>query len=1123
MNVRRFALGVLFAFAGSVGAQEVLWSYTPPVGSVDASPAVADINGDGVMEIVAGTAAGIALAIDADGKELWQRGLPGHLCFPTTVADVLGDARPEVLMMNDLGQVFCLQANTGAEIWNAMLPGTAKWGKTALAAADVDGDGAREIMVGLEDGTVVCLRGTGEQMWSARTSCREVLCPAVADLDADGMPDILVSGEDTPLVCLSGDGKERWRLNSGSGGSPFVYKADGQGAPLILIGIDSNLLALDAQGKTLWTCPMHKEMDSALAFGDADENGEPEIYAADLSGYLACVSLSGQVLWSADVQERVRRSPSIGDVDGDGTYEILVAGYSHALYVFDPQGRLETRLPLEGSVNSTPTLAVLGRAGLCVVVPVLGKGVEALRWPGTTPDAKVLWPEFRYDAQRLGTVPADAAKAAVALSVDFGAMYAGTNCMKAAVANPERRQLKIQLEATCSGAEPASSSVESAEERIESKLWYTVPGTASANLSFKCSVSQDGRILAQRTRAAHAVPFVKEFSDAEKALREAEGCAARLPDARGIEERTCFLLEKLDGARGQVAQAGMFEDDERIALRESLKKILEEARSLRDLAKAAEEAAASGGPVRVCAANPWAPFGGVDELTEGRFGPQAIRLKAFGGEVESAAMNVFNLSSLPRTFCVELDVLKQDERSVRGGQAVSLYEAVEVNTEMRLRSTDALPRLNSANLLQVPAWSARQLWMNVDTRALGAGDWVGRVRLRSLDLVPIDVSCALNVTVWNATLSSRQVLRNCGWGYVEGSLLKDFPEAALEDQIAHGTNVFVSTFPPKARFDSEGNLTGAVDYAEHDAYVKRYAPHGIILFCGYQGGLQGPAPVDSEAYGKAHIAWLRAWVKHLAELGVGYDGFALYPVDEPGLSKGLVELYLRMARLARQADPKILLYTDPVERITTDELREMMPCVDIWCPNRAGLVIKPESAEKLGLILNSGKPVWMYECFANAKHQSPTDYYRAQAWLAWRHGITGIGFWTYCTSPDNPWFVAPARSEYMLVYPGNGVISSKRWEAVREGVEDYGLLAALREAVNAKGPAAKPEDIAAAERLLGETASAIGDFCQVKTDEINLGDRGFAGVREAEDQHWEQIQAARETLARLLEIFRSEP
>lgn len=1112
-------LGMSLFCAGAAFGQQVLWTYTPPSGFVDTSPGIGDINGDGVVDIVLGTTAGLVVAIDAGGKELWRQAMAGHVCFPPTVADVFGDAALEVVAMNELGQVLCLKGSTGEKLWDVTLPSKSPWGTTAPAAVDVDGDGALELVVGTENGTVVCLRGTGEQLWAAQTPCRNVLCPAIADVDGDGKMEVLGSGEGTPLVCLSNDGKERWRLEGGTGGSPFVYDLDKQGPPEILIGVKDKLLAVDGQGKTIWSCPMHKEMDSALAIADANGDNEPEIYAADLSGYLACVSPKGQLRWSANVEARVRRSPSIGDVDGDGANEILVAGYSGAIHVFDPDGRLKVRVPLSGGVNSTATLAVLGKAGLCVIVPIGNSVVQALRWDSTKPDAQVLWPEFRYDSRRAGTIPADSSKTAVTLSVDFGAMYVGTNCMKAVVANPERRSLAVRLEVARTNAEPVSAAAESAKENIEQKLWYTVPSSEAANLSFKCIVSEGNRVIARQTRTAYTVPFVKELADAEHGLREVESRSARLSDAKGLEDRAYFLRGKLDGLRGQIGVAGTLAEEDRIVLRDALTKILDEMQSLLKLAKAAEEAADSGGVLRVCAANPWAPFGGISEWTEGRVGLAEIGVELFGGETESAAMNVFNFSSVPKTFYIELDALKQAEKSVKGGDAVSLFEAVDVPTEMRLHSADALPRLNSGNLLQVPAWGARQLWLNVDSRVLTPGDWTGNVRLRSLDVEPRELACALKVKVWNVSVPAEQTLRNCGWGYVHGSPLKDYPEAALDDQVRHGTNVFVGTFAPKATFDASGNLVGNIDFSEVDDYVKRHAPHGIILFCGYQGLLQGPAPVDSDIYGKAHVQWLREWVKHLAELGVGYDGFALYPVDEPGLSVGLVDAYLRMAKLAREADPKILMYTDPVERITVDELRSMLPYVDIWCPNRLGMILTEASKEKLDVIMNSGKPVWTYECFGNVKHHSPIAYYRAQAWLAWQHGLTGIGFWTYCTTPSNPWFLPAVPGEYMLVYPGNGVVSSKRWEAVRDGVEDYGLLAALRDAVNVKGASANPADLEAAKRLLGEQAAAVGGWCVKSTDDIDPDNKGLPEVRRIEDRRWAQVQATRAELARLLEVF----
>jgi hypothetical protein len=509
----------------------------------------------------------------------------------------------------------------------------------------------------------------------------------------------------------------------------------------------------------------------------------------------------------------------------------------------------------------------------------------------------------------------------------------------------------------------------------------------------------------------------------------------------------------------------------------------------------------------------------MSELTEGRSGSKDLSVYAFSGETETAALNVFNLSSQPRSFRVELAPLRQGDSSVLGHNAVRRFEVIDVPTERCDMEADALSPLSTAQVLHVPAWSARQLWLNVDTRALAPGDWRGSIRLRSIDIEPVEASAPLAVTVASAQSPEKHMLRQCGWGYVEGSMLKDHIEAALADQVEHGTNVYVGSYFPKARFDADGNLVGEIDWADHDTYVKRYSPHGIVLFCGYQGALQGPAPEGSAAYTKAHIQWLRAWVKHLAGMGVGYDGWALYPVDEPGLSKGLVETYLRFAKLAREADPRILMYTDPVAGITEDELRSMLPYVDIWCPNRGGLLLDPKNAAKLAIIKSSGKQVWTYECDDNAKHQPPLGYYRGLAWLAWRHGLTGIGFWSYCTSQDDPWFVPKLRYDYLLVYPGNGVVSSKRWEAVRDGIEDYSMLAALRAKVAAAGVSAKAEDLAAARRLLGEAAAFVGGFCTIEDDSALITAGDLPKRRRIEDRRWATYERLRREIGRLLEAL----
>ena len=420
-------------------------------------------------------------------------------------------------------------------------------------------------------------------------------------------------------------------------------------------------------------------------------------------------------------------------------------------------------------------------------------------------------------------------------------------------------------------------------------------------------------------------------------------------------------------------------------------------------------------------------------------------------------------------------------------------------------------------MFTVPGWTGRQLWIEFDTAALTPGRWTGTVRLRSLDATPIELAIPITATVWKPALPAKQAATLCLWGYVHQSVLKDQPDAALADQIAHGSNVFVGLFAPKATYDEQGQLTGPIDFAEHDAYVKQHAPHGIILFCNYQNALQGPGDHSGEAYQKAHAVWLKAWVAHLAELGVGYDGFALYPVDEPGLQSGLVEQFLLYAKLARAVDPRILLYTDPVNRITMDELKTMVPYVDIWCPN-SGSFLKVDNADKLVYMKSLGKTMWTYECAPNGKHLSPLAYYRSLAWLAWHHGITGIGFWSYCTATEDPWFRPTASLEYLLIYQGRGVVPSKRWKAVRDGIEDYSMLAVLRDSAEAAKRAGRAsEALAAAETLLKEDVFTIARFGDLDADVLLPGKEGLAQLRVATDRRWQTIQTIREKMAQLLE------
>lgn len=1103
-------------------ALEAKWTFDPPLGDVDCSPGVADLNGDGKSDLVVTTTAGMTIAVDSAGRQMWMSGVQVPISIPPTVVDLLEDPAPEVLVLNQAGRMYCLSGKTGDTIWQFDFPGKVVWGTTSISASDLDGDGALEIVAGDDQGHVVCLSNEGELRWQYNGEHGYAYCPAIGVIGENESPAVVIGGSKIPLVCLNADGTERWRAaKPGNGASPVVADLDGDGRNEIVSAIVNAVVVVDGAGKIRWSYATTKAIDGSIAVADANEDGVPEIYAIDLSGAMVSLTPDGAKRWSANVHERVRRSPAIADVDGDGKSEVVAAGYSSEMYVFSADGELEETIPMTGATNASPTVADLDGNGTPYILYAGSTStVFAYAWPNAKAHAKSVWPEYRFSSARQAAYRDALSQSPVTIaSIDFGRMYIGPNPFYVTVSNPKREALRVEVALRQNGEAARPRAYASSEAAFDYEFEYSLSSAAPIALTIECRVYSGDALVAQRNTEAYVVPFRKEVQDLRGHIDAVESAARRLPNQFALLGEAGEARTRLAGYAERALTAGTLTDVERRELRDALRADLNRFERLEKLSSAATKQHDAGQwPLQLSAADPWAPFGGMEEVIEGRCGAAALAVSAFAGEVESAALNIVNWDSAGQTVRVEIDPLVREG----GGDAlahniVDLLEVVDVPTQTLDTSADALPRMNSAHVLTLPGQDARQLWLSINTKGLTPGKWTTQVHLRTLEPGPKTFSAPLTITVWDTPLGDTNVLRHCNWAYVYSSRLKDHETESIADMTAHGTNVFVTSFAPRATFDESGRIAGQIDYTDHDAFVRVYAKEGMVLFQNL-GALTGPGGMDSEAYKKAYIPWMHAWVAHLKEMGVGYDGFAMYPVDEPGLNEGLVDLYLNNAMLTREADPKVLMYTDPVERITAEELQSMVPYVDIWCPNRNGFLLNT-GAEKLKIMQDSGAQMWNYECDGNAKHQSPLGYYRAQAWLAWHHGLTGIGFWSYCTSSADPWYRSAESPDYLMVYQGDGVVSSKRWEAVRDGVEDYAMLHALRDAV-AKQRGAHPETARGAERLLEEGASSIAQFCGLDADGTLPGKGGAAGERAVADRRYAAIQGVRAEIAQLLEEFR---
>ncbi|MCX5759801.1 MAG: VCBS repeat-containing protein, partial [Candidatus Hydrogenedentes bacterium] len=174
----------------------VLWTVDTKT-FLESQASVADINGDGLDEIVAAGREEL-IALDGMGVELWRWRTKGRfMTYPAVYARAGTSAL--IFAADSSGWMSCVDG-TGTERWHAQLDGPSSWSSSVVA--DLDGDGAPEVVQTDETGAVWAFRAeSGERVWKTALKGMPV-SPAVADLDGDGRPEVVVCTNAGLLVVL---------------------------------------------------------------------------------------------------------------------------------------------------------------------------------------------------------------------------------------------------------------------------------------------------------------------------------------------------------------------------------------------------------------------------------------------------------------------------------------------------------------------------------------------------------------------------------------------------------------------------------------------------------------------------------------------------------------------------------------------------------------------------------------------------------------------------------------------------------------------------------------------------------------------------------------------------------
>ena len=511
----------------------------------------------------------------------------------------------------------------------------------------------------------------------------------------------------------------------------------------------------------------------------------------------------------------------------------------------------------------------------------------------------------------------------------------------------------------------------------------------------------------------------------------------------------------------------------------------------------------------------WAtpPYGFFDPTLLSETAPEASREVAVKNlYLDEADQAAFIVAS---SFGASLRVRVKAETTFAG--SVKLREVVLTGTVNGERAADALPELGDAGLVTLGPQSAVKIWVSVDARGAAPGVFPGRITVTPLGGEARAIELPLRVEVLKLALPKKWPLALCTWDYVPNRWFPQRTREVLDDMSRHGVMVFPrEKAVPRGEVDAGGRLR--LDWKALDQELAWLDGRGVILFQFVRPPLRFAAGLSETARHKAEIEYLHAFRDHLKARGRGYQDYAFYPIDEPGLDYGPnVQNLVEAGKLYREADPQIRIYTDPVPSLAWKDFERIEPLVDVWAPNMRLVTGLLAGDPRMARIMRGGKTVWSYECVSQVKSLSPLRYNRANAWRAKYFGLRGIGVWTHSTTDVDHWQAGNGvNDEYALVYPGERPVPSVRWEALRDGMEDVAAMALLEERMAAHRRAGTKRDVVTeAEKYL---AAALREVLEL-SDLAFIESRDFLAAGDRRIWHTskdvEMYQRHRAEMARL--------
>lgn len=420
------------------------------------------------------------------------------------------------------------------------------------------------------------------------------------------------------------------------------------------------------------------------------------------------------------------------------------------------------------------------------------------------------------------------------------------------------------------------------------------------------------------------------------------------------------------------------------------------------------------------AVNPWGSLSPVTAPSGRPLSGLSLAMPLMG--YDSASFTITNLSNYP----IQLDLSVNNMTGV--ALALIIYHVPFVKSATMEYVADPLVQIKDGITLK--AGETRMVFLTAQGKITGKGQC-----LLNITSGGTAHSIPLEYNVLKVALPMDPVFNSVNWSYLDFKPVRDRKSEAVKDLFAHHTNVIVipPAYLPITFSDSPDAFNKLDTYLAYHKGASKF-----LLFMEYRN-------TKRATFGEAHQfmddmwkesfkRWYAGVQKSFAKAGYRESSIYLYPFDE--MSEKESEQFIALVKWASNEIPGIKFYAT----LDKKESLHVLPYVDI-----AQIIDRENILEHVN---NPKGALWLYDAKGTAKSLSAYTYYRLMPWKAFVRGFQGAGFWAYADTGfgDNPgsaWNDFDGKNpDYAVIYDGNGtsIVSSRRWEAWRMGIEDYELL-----------------------------------------------------------------------------------